>query len=295
MKIPKKVTAAKVAANKKSAQDKSTGPRTAKGKLAASRNAITHGFFSRELVLADQDQNQLKASGRRLRSQLSPQTELQGAGFSLIVTCIGRCKVALKHEMYRVSRALGESTAQQVQRGSEDQVAGTEWYLAGKQAIRDGMKLIAAVRAEYERLGRIDPEWNAPLDKAFGAQFRQLLTEWPSSDMQLVLFGHYLKEHSQRYGMPMPSLKADPASEGEGEKPPEVILDPEQNTRMVLKLLQLQENVLSGLQKSLEQRDSDLARTHGDPVDFTPRYFTAAFRDLQRAVKWYRYLKANKL
>jgi hypothetical protein len=296
MKIPKKVTPAKLAANNQNAQ-KSPGPTSGQGKRFASRNAITHSFFAKELVLNDQDARRLKASARILHEQLSPQTEMQEIGFALIVTCIGRCKVALRQEMIHVTRTrmLGETTAPQVQSGSQDQAAGTEWFLSGKQALRDGIKLIEAVRAEYEQLGRIDPQWNASLDKTFGSRFRQLLTEWPSSDKELVLFGHFLVEHARRYNLPMPSLVDPPASDEKREKPPEVILDPEQNRGMVLKLLQLEEDVLSDLWKSLQQRSSDSARAQGDAADFDPLYFPKACRDLERAVKWYRHLKKEKL
>jgi hypothetical protein len=296
MKIRKTVTAAKAAANKKNAQEKSTGPRTAAGKSAACRNAIRLGFFARELVLNDGEKRKLNGSARILRSQLSPQTELQEICFALIVACIGRCKVALKQEMGQVIKAgvLGEPTAPPVRGASEDPVTGTAWFLSGKQALRDGLKLLEAVRREYDRLGRIDPQWNGPLDKAFGPQFRQLLTEWPSSDKELVLFAHFFKDHANRYGMPMPSLE-EQVTEGNGNKTTEVILDPEQNRRMVLKLLQLEENILADLQKSLEQRASDSARAQDDAGHFEPRYFPKACRDLERAVDWYQHLKKKKL
>jgi hypothetical protein len=297
VKVRKTVTPKKAAANKKNAQENATGPRTAAGKSAASRNAITHAFFTRELVLNDKDARQLKASARKLRLQLSPQTELQENAFSLIVTCIGRCKVGLRQEMSHVTstRGLGEPTVPQMQHGSEDHGAGIEWFLAGKQALRDGIKLIEAVRTEYKHLGRIDAQWNAALDKAFGSQFRQLLTEWPSSDKEVVLLAHCLKEHSRRYGTEMPSFGDEPASEAKGEKPPEVILDPEQNGRMVLKLLQQQEDFLSGLRKTVEQRASGSASAQNEPVDFAPRYFPSARKELERAVKWYLKLKVRKL
>jgi len=203
MKIRKTVTAAKAAANKKIAQEKSTGPRTAAGKSAASANAIIHGFFARELVLNDEDTRLFKALRRKLHSQLLPQTVLQGLAFSLILSCLGRCKLALRQEVAHVRRLLGEFNAPQKQRGSEDQVSVTEWYLSGKQALRDGIKLIETVRTEYERLGRIDPQWHVLLDKAFGPQFRQILTEWPSPDKEAVLLAHTLTEHARMYDTPL--------------------------------------------------------------------------------------------
>jgi len=50
MKIPKRVTAAKAAANKLNAK-KSTGPKFAQGKRFASQNSIRHGILTRDLLL----------------------------------------------------------------------------------------------------------------------------------------------------------------------------------------------------------------------------------------------------
>ena len=293
MKILKTVTAAKAAANKEVAQ-KSTGARTAAGKSAASRNAITHGFFAREVVLGDDNSRKLEALRRALHSRLSPETVTQEIAFDLIWSCIRRCKLALRQEMGRVRKLLGEFTAQQVQRGSENQVVATEWYLAGKQALREGMKLIQEVRAEYERRGQIDPKWNVSLEKAFGPQFRQLLTEWPPYDTEATMFAQMLIRHAKDFPI-TESLMEQPATEAKKETTPEVILDPEQNRRMVLKLLQQQEDVLLDLYRSLERRASDVGRTQNDPVDFTPRYFTTASRDLHRAVDWFLSLKEKNL
>lgn len=63
----------------------------------------------------------------------------------------------------------------------------------------------------------------------------------------------------------------------------------------MLKLLQLEEDVLSGLWKSLEQRTSDSAKAQNEAVDFDPRFFPKACRDLRAAVNWYLDLKEEKL
>jgi hypothetical protein len=74
-----------------------------------------------------------------------------------------------------------------------------------------------------------------------------------------------------------------------------VIVDPEQSKQMVVKLFELEGYMLSDLWRSVEQRASDAARAHNDAVDFTPRYFSAACRDLHRAINHYMYLKKNDL
>src|SRR5579863_9783348 len=98
MKRTRKITEAVLAANRTNAK-KSAGPRTAAGKLKASRNAITHGFFTRELVLNDEETRELETLCRNLQPQLSPKTVMQRIGFEEIKACFGRCKLALRMEM----------------------------------------------------------------------------------------------------------------------------------------------------------------------------------------------------
>lgn len=52
------ISAAKHRANQLNAQ-KSTGPRTAEGKAASSRNAMTYGFFCQDLLLSTEDPQEL--------------------------------------------------------------------------------------------------------------------------------------------------------------------------------------------------------------------------------------------
>src|ERR1700731_2398707 len=62
------VTQATREANQKKAK-KSSAPQTVAGKLTSSRNAVTHGFFARQLVLNDRESRQLDAIRRTLRRQ----------------------------------------------------------------------------------------------------------------------------------------------------------------------------------------------------------------------------------
>ena len=75
---------------------------------------------------------------------------------------------------------------------------------------------------------------------------------------------------------------------------PQVVLDPAQSLQMVGKLIAQQMQHLRDLARSWEQRMSAGARTAGT-VDFAPRYYTTASRDLHRAVEWYAHLKESNL
>jgi hypothetical protein len=275
---------------------KKGGPRTPRGKSNSKFNAMLHGFFAIELVLNDKEKRQLDTIRRHLQSQLLPQTVLQGIGLGRILTCIGRCKLALRQEMRHVRQLFGDSAAPQAQSAQpEGPVATTDWYLSGRQGLREGIRLLEAVKVAFLNLGRIDAQWHASLDKVFGPEFRQLLTQWTPSDETAVLLAHQLTEHAKRYDRSLPFSEQKPGSEVDGEKTPKVILDPEQSKQMVLKLLELKSSQLSDFWKSSEQRASDSAKAQNDAVDFAPRYFTTAFRDLDRAVASYMKLKEENL
>jgi hypothetical protein len=74
MRISKSVTPAKVAANRTNAE-KSTGPKSAAGKRFASRNSITHGIFTQELLLPGES----KTTFDRVREELI--TDFAPVGF----------------------------------------------------------------------------------------------------------------------------------------------------------------------------------------------------------------------
>jgi hypothetical protein len=57
MRVPKKVTSKKRAANKRNAQE-STGPKTARGKFFASQNAVSHGIFTRAMLLPGENKEE---------------------------------------------------------------------------------------------------------------------------------------------------------------------------------------------------------------------------------------------
>jgi len=81
---------------------------------------------------------------------------------------------------------------------------------------------------------------------------------------------------------------------GEGENKAKVIVDPVQSNEMVIKLFELETSMLSDLWRSVEQRASDAARAQND-TDFAPRHFSAACRELDRAIERFMYLKKNKI
>ena len=67
MKIPKTVTPAKKAANQENAKD-STGATTIPGKGRTSQNAITHGGYTRDMLLPGESEKEWKQFHRQMMS-----------------------------------------------------------------------------------------------------------------------------------------------------------------------------------------------------------------------------------
>jgi hypothetical protein len=115
---------------------------------------------------------------------------------------------------------------------------------------------------------------------------RSRLGRAPVPSLTELLADHLIR-HSRTFKKPLPTLDSD-------KNGPRVILDPNQSAQMVIKLFELETSMLSDLWRSVEQGASDAARAN-NAVDFTPRYFSAACRELNRAIAHYMYLKENKL
>jgi hypothetical protein len=293
MKRQERVSPAKVAANEKNAR-KSTGPKSSQGKARARNNAITHGFFARELVLNDQERRQWDTIRRSLHPQLAPETVLQCLKFTEIMVWIARCLLGLRADMRYINRLLGQDSPQAQPDETEAAGARPEWYLAGRQGLREGKRLLAEIKQEFLSLGRIDEKWHAVLDQAFGPQMRQLMTGWTASDETVVMLACQLTTHAETYNLPLPPALDPKTSAEDGENKVKIILDPEQNKQLIVKLLEFQEFVLSDLSRTAEERASSAVREQNGASD-PPRHFSAACRELDRAIDRFMYLKKNKI
>jgi hypothetical protein len=86
-------TEAQINANRSNAQ-KSTGPRTKVGKAVVAQNAIKHGLFAHQDVIAEEDPQQYEEHRRRFLAELSPAGEKQGLLAGRIVSLAWRLKRA---------------------------------------------------------------------------------------------------------------------------------------------------------------------------------------------------------
>lgn len=112
-KLPKKkpISERKVEANRRNAQ-KSTGPITATGKKTVSRNAVKHGIFAQELLIADRDSKETRQEFDDLFRVISEYYEpvgfLEELWVSKIAICMWRTRRVLRYEAGNIAMALAQ-------------------------------------------------------------------------------------------------------------------------------------------------------------------------------------------
>jgi hypothetical protein len=281
-------TKKKINANRENALA-SSGPKTAKGKNNSRRNAVKHSFFSQELVLSDAEKVEFQALRRALQEQLQPTTALQSIGMEEIVCCCWRCKLAVRQEMRRLSALFDAPRDQEVQPEKPTAPSAmARWYAADRQELRRVISFLECFKQDFEKSGRVRDEWKQQLDGTFGVEFYESLMNWPTISLDTILLANHLDMHKKTF-------KSGDSS-GDDKKLPEVVLDPLQSLHMVGKLIDQKLQHLYELSRSWEQRASGYAGSqNAATVDFAPRYFTTASRDLHRAVEWYAHLKERNL
>ena len=84
-------TKAQTLANRRNAQ-KSTGPRTTKGRAAVSQNAVKHGLLTRKDVICSESQADFDLYRRRILDELAPDTPMESTLAERIVSLSWRLK-----------------------------------------------------------------------------------------------------------------------------------------------------------------------------------------------------------
>lgn len=95
---------AQVEANRRNAQ-RSTGPRSERGKAAVARNAITHGFFCRHLVLPGERQAELEALRQSVARRLRPIDAVEAIYVERFVVAAWKLRRVLAGEARTYGRA----------------------------------------------------------------------------------------------------------------------------------------------------------------------------------------------
>jgi hypothetical protein len=172
---------------------KGTGPRTPRGKSHSRRNALKHGFYSRELLVSEADAPELEALRRQLEAQLKPATPMQWLAFDNVVTCAWRPRSAIRLE--------SPLFAIEFQACSQDRTEAADaevdphlvrWYASSRLDLRAGVKSLERASAEFSALGRLRDETKDFLSRAFGPDFVDTLTQWTPLSKTAVLMADML-------------------------------------------------------------------------------------------------------
>jgi hypothetical protein len=86
-----KSSAKKRAANRANAL-RSTGPRTPAGKERVSRNAVTHGLFTQDILIPGEDGEALKELGTQMRAEWQPVGVREDTLVEIMVACLWRLR-----------------------------------------------------------------------------------------------------------------------------------------------------------------------------------------------------------
>ena len=107
--MAKAISEKKLAANRKNAQ-KSTGPKTEKGKQVVSQNAVKHGLYARALILNSpslkDDQSEYNNLIYSLDSELEPEGLFEQFLIRQIANCLWRSRRVINAENSQIERQL---------------------------------------------------------------------------------------------------------------------------------------------------------------------------------------------
>jgi hypothetical protein len=293
MKIKKTVTDKVIAANRANSR-KSPGPNTGAGKRRAQMNSLKHGFFARELQIAEEDRPEYEALNEELLQQYAPATPMQQIGFDKIVCCCWRCKLALRMESRAV--ALQQSSNQEPKvEAAGDTNRMDQWYAADYRSLQKGLRFLRYLRADVADCGLLHLEQDGPLKesvtKGFGLGFYNRLREWKGMSIDAISLAEMVVQKSQDYKAD--SIDFDrPQTDPKHPETPKVVADPRLKWEMAVKIVDAE---IEHLETLVQTRRQDFRETPQALAEFSPRYFADASRDLQRAVDWFLNLKEKGL
>ncbi len=294
MKIKKTVTDKVIAANRARAR-KSTGPKTGAGKRRARMNSLKHGFFAKELQLSEENRPEFEALQDGLLKQYAPATPMQQIGFEKIVCCCWRCKLALRMESRAVALQQSSNQEPKVDAAGGDTNRMEQWYGADYRSLQAGLRFLRDLRADVADCGLLHLEQDGSrkesVIKGFGLGFYNRLTEWRGMSTTAILAAEHSAAMEETFGLKLPTTDL-PQGDSEQPETPKVVADPRLKWEMAVKIVEAE---IEHLETLVQTRRQDCGETPQALVEFSPRYFADASRDLERAVDWILKLKGKGL
>ena len=287
MKIKKTLTEKAAAANRRNSL-KSTGPTTSAGKRRSRMNALKHGLFASELQVGEEDRPEFEVLRNGLLHQFAPATAMQHIAFEQVVNCCWRCKRALRIETRAASLQIG-SMHEPAAKTEDEPIQLERWYGQDYRSLHRALRSLQNLREDVAENGPLhlttDERLKESIIKGFGSDFYGRLFEWKEMSVDEILMVEHITRHRKIFGSMDKSgtLQKNPPNDTK------VVVDPKLKWQMVVKLVEVEIEHLTVISRI---KGRDLAETPLALAEFSPRYYAAATRDLERVVDWFLKVKA---
>jgi len=260
----------------------SGGPKTAAGKRRVRLNALTHGFFTHELVVKEIDKAEFDALREAIRTQLRPTTTMRSLACDRVVTATWRFKLALRMEMERIRTTNPENEEDLAGKPSFEQES--PWYLSGRSGLNMAQKMLNELREEIAKNGDLHlDESKVWIQKTFGASFYDTLAEWQPVSPDSILGAEHMAAHAEQFKRPLPEIDQSKRDEA-------LLAYGRARWEMILKLIDLKSQHIAALFYALNRDADTVSQPHTLAIDAISRHITSAARELERSIDWYRYL-----
>lgn len=290
------VSEKKLAANKLNAQ-KSTGPRTQKGKARSRWNALKHGLLSKQVVVPLEEGKEKKAAFERLlaelREDLAPQGALEEMMVERIAVCYWRLGRGIRSETAQIAEQLESARCDEIREQSKRFRSISERLCSHDDEARrefkdssEGLQYLILVlnqaRDEVQRVGYTSKSCLSKLSEDFGSGEGELVSR--CSDLT-------------RMAIQGPPKPGQTAGEAEGK------LSPEECKRTILGLIDSEKEELEAMlevaleweRREMEVKYAKLALPANPLImDKILRYETAIERQLYRAISQLKRLQRER-
>lgn len=151
----KAVSLQKVEANRRNAL-KSTGPKTDQGKRAVRYNAVKHGFFAKQILLSnlEDDPEEFEALLKQLREDLHPVGQLEELLVERIALCFWKSRRALRCEIAEAKQSASDAVEEMKENGKDTEF--DENSIEGMREAREKAEKELSGEEKEARLREID-------------------------------------------------------------------------------------------------------------------------------------------
>lgn len=186
---------------------KSTGPKTEQGKRAVRFNAVNHGFFAKQILLSnlEDDPTEFEAQLRQLREDLQPVGQLEELLVERIAVCFWKSRRALRCEIAEAKENSSEAVEEMKKKGKDPYLA--EEAIESAKRAREKAERELTKEEKEARVRDID-ERIRDLEE----DFREVRDDLEVRANSLALPGEKDLDRILRYGPPTSASSTAPST-----------------------------------------------------------------------------------